>query len=131
MAKMTVFHGGYEPVEHPEIRKGRNTKDNDLFYTCSLIEYIARKTKNIRADVVNQLGKEQIEKIYELADVYHCDNIERVAEDFIAVARIKNGTFDNVGACRYIICPAGTSAKYINVLSKWYRKKMALTSSMH
>lgn len=80
-----------------------NPKDNDLFYTCSLIDYIARKTKNIRADVVNQLGKERIEKIYELADVYHCDNIERVAEDFIAEANIKNGTFDNVKACQYII----------------------------
>ena len=33
-------------------------KDNDLFYTCSLIDYISRKTKNIRADVVNQLGKD-------------------------------------------------------------------------
>lgn len=30
-------------------------KDNDLFYTCSLIDYIARKTKNTRADVVNKL----------------------------------------------------------------------------
>ena len=80
-----------------------NPKDNDLFYACSLIDYIARKTKNIRADVVNQLGKERIEKIYELADVYHCDNIERVAEDFIAEANIKNGTFDNVKACQYII----------------------------
>ena len=80
-----------------------NPKDNDLFYTCSLIDYIARKTKNVRADVVNQLGKERIEKIYELADVYHCDNIERVAEDFIAEANIKDGTFDNVKACQYII----------------------------
>lgn len=80
-----------------------NPKDNDLFYTCSLIDYIARKTKNIRADVVNQLGKERIEKIYELADVYHCDNIERVAEDFIVEANIKDGTYDNVKACQYII----------------------------
>lgn len=80
-----------------------NPKDNDLFYTCSLIDYIARKTKNVRADIVNQLGKERVEKIYELADVYHCDNIERVAEDFIAEANIKNGTFDNVKACQYII----------------------------
>lgn len=30
-------------------------KDNDLFYTCSLIDYISRKTKNIRADVVNPI----------------------------------------------------------------------------
>ena len=73
-------------------------KQNDLFYTCSLIDYIAKKTKNVRADIVNQLGKERIVKIYELADVYHCDNIERVAEDFIAEANIKAGTFDNVRA---------------------------------
>ena len=33
-----------------------NRKDNDLFFTCSLIDYIARKTKNTRADVVNKLG---------------------------------------------------------------------------
>lgn len=42
-------------------------KQNDLFYTCSLIDYIAKKTKNVRADIVNQLGKERIEKI----DDYH------------------------------------------------------------
>ncbi len=27
MANMTVYHGGYMPVECPEIRIGRNTKD--------------------------------------------------------------------------------------------------------
>lgn len=78
-------------------------KDNDLFYTCGLIDYIARKTKNVRSYVVNRLGKERIEKIYDLADVYHCDNIERVAEDFIEEANIEDGSFDNVGDCRYII----------------------------
>lgn len=78
-------------------------KDNDLFYTCGLIDYIARKTKNVRSYVVNRLGKESIEKIYDLADVYHCDNIERVAEDFIEEANIEAGSFDNVGDCRYII----------------------------
>lgn len=80
-----------------------NPKDNDLFYTCSLIDYIARKTKNVRSYIVNQLGREQIEKIYELADVYHCDNIERVAEDFIDESNIKDGEFDNVSACQYTI----------------------------
>ena len=64
------------------IGSGRETKkENDLFYTCSLIDYIARKTKNIRADVVNQLGKRNLNKIYDLADVYHCDNIDRVSEE--------------------------------------------------
>ena len=27
---------------------------------------------NTRSDVVNKLGKERLEKIYDLADVYHC-----------------------------------------------------------
>lgn len=86
------------------IGSGRESKkDNDLFYTCSLIDYIARKTKNIRVDVVNQLGKKNLEKIYDLADVYHCDNIDRVSEDFIEAARIQTGTFDNVGDCKYAI----------------------------
>ena len=77
--------------------------DNDLFYLCGLIDYIARKTKNIRSDVVNKLGKERLEKIYDLADVYHCDNLDRVSDDFIEEAEIKDGDFDNVGCCRYSI----------------------------
>ena len=34
-------------------------KDNDLFFVCSLIDYIARKTKNTRAEVVNALGEKE------------------------------------------------------------------------
>ena len=84
--------------------EGRESKkDNDLFYTCSLIDYIARKTKNTRADVANKLGKQRIDKIYDLADIYHCDNIDRVSDDFIEEAGIKEGDFDNVGDCKYSI----------------------------
>lgn len=78
-------------------------KENDLFFTCSLIDYIARKTKNTRATVVEKLGRERLKKIYDLADVYHCDNIDRVSDDFIQEAGITTGTFDNVGECRYAI----------------------------
>lgn len=43
MAMMTVYHGGYQPVEHPEIRKGRNTKDfGDGFY-CTIIKEQAQR----------------------------------------------------------------------------------------
>ena len=79
------------------------SKDNDLFFTCGLIDYIARKTKNVRAEVVNVLGKQRLEKIYDLADVYHCDNIDRVSEDFIEESHMQTGKFDNVGACKYAI----------------------------
>lgn len=80
-----------------------NPKDNDLFFTCSLIEYIARKTKNKRATVVNKLGRGAIEKIYDLADVYHSDNIETVSDYFIEKAGILEGTFDNISDTKYSV----------------------------
>lgn len=78
-------------------------KENDLFFTCSLIEYIARKTKNKRSFVVNALGKATISKIYDLADVYHSDNLERVSNDFIQSAGIPDGSFDNIAAAKYAV----------------------------
>ena len=87
-----------------EKQVGRESKkDNDLFFTCSLIDYIARKTKNTRKDIVNALGKQRVEKIYDLADVYHSDNIDRVSQDFIEEAGIREGNFDNVGDCGYAV----------------------------
>jgi hypothetical protein len=88
-------------MHHSEGRESR--KDNDLFYTCSLIDYIARKTKNKRRVVVDMLGRERIEKIYDLADIYHSDNIDRVSDDFIKEAEIPVGEFDNVAECKYQI----------------------------
>lgn len=80
-----------------------NQKENDLFFTCSLIEYIARKTKNKSSAVVNALGKASISKIYDLADIYHSDNIDSVSDDFIQTAGITEGTFDNVAAAKYAV----------------------------
>lgn len=86
------------------VGEGRESqKDNDLFFTCSLIEYIARKTKNIRSEVVNKLGKVRISKIYDLADVYHCENIDKISDEFIEDADIVPGKFDNVADCGYAI----------------------------
>lgn len=78
-------------------------KSNDLFFTCSLIDYISRKTKNKRSAVVNALGKASVAKIYELADVYHSDNIDTVSDSFIESAHIKEGAFDNVAAAKYAV----------------------------
>ena len=78
-------------------------KENDLFFTCSLIEYIARKKKNKRSDTVDVLGRASIEKIYDLADVYHSDNIETVSDSFIEKSGLKEGTFDNVSDAKYAV----------------------------
>jgi hypothetical protein len=86
----------------PEVYR-ESKEDNALFFLCSLVEYIARKTKNRRIDVIDSLGGARLRKILDLADIYHSDNIERVAADFIDEACIKQGKFDNVSACRYAV----------------------------
>ena len=84
--------------------EGRESREaNAVFYLCSLIEFVARRTKNRRCYVVDRLGEERLKKILELADIYHSDNIERVADDFIGEAGIETGEYDNVAKCRYAV----------------------------
>lgn len=78
-------------------------KENDLFFVCSLIEYIGRKTKNHRSVVVNALGKKELQHIYDYADVYHCENIDKVSDELIEKYHVSNGYFDNVADARYAV----------------------------
>jgi len=78
------------------------TKNNSkLFFTCSLIEFIGRKKKRTRREIVDYIGENTVERIYEYADVFHCEPIEKVAAEFIEECKIQEGNFDNVGECRY------------------------------
>ena len=43
MAMMTVYHGGYQPIDKPEIRKGRNTKDFGTGFYCTIIKEQAQR----------------------------------------------------------------------------------------
>ena len=122
---------------------GENQKDNDLFFVCSLIELIARKTKNTKKCIIEKLGKEKIKKIYELAEVYHSENIEKVSDELIEQCNIKIGEYDIISECkcriptiwelgriyqRLIIMANNNKEEYIDtllkVLSSWIIKKI-------
>lgn len=75
--------------------------DSDLFFACSLIEYIGRECKLKRGDVVEKLGVDTLRRIYKYAGTLHCEPIEKVANDYIEMKKIVHGEFDNVGKCRY------------------------------
>lgn len=47
-------------------------EQNDLFYVCSLIEYIARKTNNKRKVIVDVIGTDGISKQLYDAEVNYC-----------------------------------------------------------
>ena len=77
--------------------------NSDLFYTCSLIEYIGRKQKQKRETVVKLLGRETIRRIYRYADVFHCEPIAKTADDFIHICNIPVGAYDNLEKAKYAI----------------------------
>lgn len=77
--------------------------NSDLFYTCSLIEFIGRRQKIRRSDLVAFLGDKAIERIYRYADVLHCEPIEKTADEYITNLDIPWGNFDNVADCRYTV----------------------------
>lgn len=76
---------------------------NDFFYVCSLIEYIARQTKNKRKVIVGALGKKGIEKQLYDAEVNHCLSFEQVSDEVIAQYKITEGDFDTITKCKYTI----------------------------
>lgn len=43
MGIMTVYHGGYTPIQNPEIRIGRNTKDFGNGFYCTIIKERAQR----------------------------------------------------------------------------------------
>ncbi len=83
---------------------GREKKEyNDLFFLCSLIEYIARKTKNHRNVIVNQIGNVELQKLYELAEIYHSENIDKLSDELIIKHHIQVDNFDNLSVAKYNI----------------------------
>jgi hypothetical protein len=83
---------------------GREDKvANNLFFLCSLIEYIGRKTKNHRNVIVNAIGKNNLQHILDLADIYHNENMDKLTFELIEKYNIKDGVFDNVLNAKYSI----------------------------
>ena len=111
------------------LEQGReDRKDNDLFFTCGLIDYIARKTKNTRSTVVEKLGKKRLSKIYDLADIYHCDNIDKVSDDIVvfhAGTALKDGKLVTNGGRVLNVCAKGANLQ--EALAKVYETATIIT----
>jgi hypothetical protein len=83
---------------------GRESKvANNLFFLCSLIEYIGRKTKNHRNVIVNAIGKDELQHIFDLADIYHNENIDKLTFELVEKYNIKEGIFDNILSAKFSI----------------------------
>ncbi|WP_432409215.1 hypothetical protein [Wukongibacter sp. M2B1] len=92
-----------------------NEDKNNVIYVCSLIEYIARATKNKVADIVKILGKKEIERQLMIAEVNHSLSFEQVSDELIEKYGIQEGNFDSVGNCIYKV------PKHVDIGKNYYR----------
>ena len=73
--------------------------DSALFFTCSLIEFIARQQKLSVQKVAAAIGKKGLKRVYDYADVLHCENIASVADRIVRQYAIPVGQSDNTAGC--------------------------------
>lgn len=78
-------------------------RKDDIYYVCTMIEFVARATKNRRKDVVKKLSKKNIEHQLKVAEVNHCLSYEQVSDEWIEQYGIITGEFDTVKECKYTI----------------------------
>lgn len=77
--------------------------EDDVFYVCTMIEYVARTTHNRVRDIVNAMTDDNLKHQLKIAEVNHCLSFEQVCDEWIEDYKIKDGTFDNVAACKYTV----------------------------
>lgn len=80
-----------------------DSEKNNLFYVCSLVEYVARVTKNKRGVVANCLGPDGVEKELKDASVNHSLSFEQVGEEVVQRYNIPQGNFETIENCKYSV----------------------------
>lgn len=66
---------------------------NDLFFICYMVERVARCIHQPNAYVIDTIGYENLVREISLAEVLHCENPERVRDDWIDNYNLKTGNF--------------------------------------
>lgn len=80
-----------------------NKLKDDIYYVCTMIEYVARLTDNHRKDVVKKISIKDMEHQIKVAEVNHCLSYEQVADEWIEQYKIERGNFNTIKDCRYEI----------------------------
>lgn len=78
-------------------------RKDDIYYVCTMIEFVARVTKNHRRDVIKRLTKKNIEHQLKVAEVNHCLSFEQVSDEWIEQYDISMGNYDTVSECKYTV----------------------------
>ena len=92
---------------------------DDLFYVCTMIEYVSRKTHNKSKDVVVRMSDKALAHQLKAAGINHCLSFEQVADEWIEDYGIPNGNYDNISKCKYEV-PTVTAIGRVYQTLKWF-----------
>lgn len=99
-------------------------RKDDIYYVCTMIEYVARATNNRRKDVIKKLSKKNIEHQLRVAEVNHCLSYEQVSDEWIEQYGISSGDFNSVKECKYEI-PS------VNAIGRVYQQLVLSTAEVN
>ncbi len=99
-------------------------RKDDIYYVCTMIEFVARATNNRRKDVIKRLSKKNIEHQLRVAEVNHCLSLEQVSDEWIEQYGITTGNYNTVKECKYTI-PS------VNSIGRVYQQLVVATAEIN
>ena len=66
---------------------------NDIYFICFMIERVARKRHLQNFEVLRCISRDELYRLLSLADVLHCDNFDKISEEWIDEYHIPEGDF--------------------------------------
>ena len=101
--------------------------ENDLFFICSMVERVARKLRRRNKYVVNAIGYDELVHLLSCAAVLHCENPQKVADDWIRDYSLTPGDFDITDVDRRLCTKIPTE----NDMGKVYKRLIVNTPHPH
>ena len=97
--------------------------ENDLYFLGYMIERIARRLHQRNKYVVNKISKEEWLRLISLADVLHCENPEKLEEEWIEGYELKQGDFNVLEVNRELVQHIPTATQ----MGKVYKRLIIAT----
>lgn len=74
------------------------------YFLYVVLQNIQLEKQTIKSHIqLKKQVKNYYKKIYNLAEVYHSENIEKVSDEIIEQSKIERGNYDIIGNCKYNI----------------------------
>lgn len=66
---------------------------NDIYFVCFMLEHVARAQQLQNFEVLNRISRDGLYHLLSCASVLHCENADKVANDWITEYNIPTGNF--------------------------------------